>query len=70
MWAQAPAVGGGDASGAVGIYLMGVYAGAATACCAPVLAGAVTIAGVSGSWWAGAVLGLVYLFGLVSPLAS
>ena len=26
------------------------------------------IAGVSGSWWAGAVLGVFYLFGLVSPL--
>ena len=47
---------------------MGVFAGAATACCAPVLAGAIAIAGVSGSWWAGAVLGLFYLFGLVSPL--
>ena len=68
MWHHAPSVGGGDPSGLVGIYLMGVFAGAATACCAPVLAGAVAIAGVSGSWWAGAVLGLFYLFGLVSPL--
>ena len=68
MWRHAPSVGGGDPSGLVGIYLMGVFAGAATACCAPVLAGAVAIAGVSGSWWAGAVLGLFYLFGLVSPL--
>jgi cytochrome c biogenesis protein CcdA len=68
MWQHAPALGGGDPSGLVGIYLMGVFAGAATACCAPVLAGAVAIAGVSGSWWAGAVLGLFYLFGLVSPL--
>ena len=68
MWSHAPSVGGGDPSGVVGIYGMGVFAGAATACCAPVLAGAVAIAGVSGSWWAGAVLGLFYLFGLVSPL--
>ena len=68
MWHRAPSFGGGDPSGLVGIYLMGVFAGAATACCAPVLAGAVAIAGVSGSWWAGAVLGLFYLFGLVSPL--
>lgn len=68
MWHHAPSVGGGDPSGLVGIYLMGVFAGAATACCAPVLAGAVAIAGVSGSWWAGAVLGLFYLFGLISPL--
>ena len=68
MWHHAPSAGGGDPSGLVGIYLMGVFAGAATACCAPVLAGAVAIAGVSGSWWAGAVLGLFYLFGLVTPL--
>ena len=68
MWHHAPSAGGGDPSGVVGIYLMGVFAGAATACCAPVLAGAVAIAGVSGSWWVGAVLGLFYLFGLISPL--
>ena len=68
MWHHAPSFGGGDPTGLVGIYLMGVFAGAATACCAPVLAGAVAIAGVSGSWWAGAVLGLFYLFGLISPL--
>lgn len=68
MWHHAPSLGGGDPTGLVGIYLMGVFAGATTACCAPVLAGAVAIAGVSGSWWAGALLGLFYLFGLVSPL--
>jgi len=68
MWHHAPSVGGGDPSGVLGTYAMGVFAGAATACCAPVLAGAVAIAGVSGSWWAGGVLGLFYLFGLVAPL--
>jgi cytochrome c-type biogenesis protein len=68
MWNHAPSVGGGDPKGVVGVYMMGVFAGAATACCAPVLAGAIAIAGVSGSWWAGAVLGLFYLLGLVSPL--
>lgn len=68
MWHHAPSVGGGDPSGVLGIYGMGVFAGAATACCAPVLAGAVAIAGVSGSWWAGVVLGGFYLLGLVTPL--
>jgi cytochrome c biogenesis protein CcdA len=70
MWNHAPAFGGSssDSAGVVGVYLLGVFAGAATACCAPVLAGAIAIAGVSGSWWAGAILGLFYLFGLVSPL--
>jgi cytochrome c biogenesis protein CcdA len=68
MWGPAPSVGGGDPSGVLGIYGMGVFAGAATACCAPVLAGAVAIAGVSGSWWAGALLGGFYLLGLITPL--
>jgi cytochrome c-type biogenesis protein len=69
MWNHAPAFSGtGDSAGTVGVYLLGVFAGAATACCAPVLAGAIAIAGVSGSWWAGAILGVFYLFGLVSPL--
>ena len=68
MWHHAPSARGGDPSGVAGIYAMGVFSGAATACCAPVLAGAVAIAGVSGSWWVGAVLGGFYLFGLVSPL--
>lgn len=68
MWHHVPSVGGGDPQGILGIYGMGLFAGAATACCAPVLAGAVAIAGVSGSWWAGAILGLFYLFGLITPL--
>ena len=69
MFSGAPAIGGGsDRGGVLGVYVMGVFAGAATACCAPVLAGAVTIAGVSGSWGAGALLGGLYLFGLVTPL--
>ena len=50
------------------VYLMGAFAGAATACCAPVLAGEVVISGLSGSWAAGAALGGFYLLGLVTPL--
>lgn len=69
MFSGAPAIGGGsDHGGVLGVYGMGVFSGAATACCAPVLAGAVTIAGVSGSWAAGVLLGAFYLFGLVTPL--
>jgi cytochrome c-type biogenesis protein len=69
MFSGAPALAGGsDRGGVLGVYTMGVFAGAATACCAPVLAGAVTIAGVSGTWAAGALLGVFYLFGLVTPL--
>lgn len=55
-------------TGGAAVYGMGVFGGAATACCAPVLAGAVTIAGISGSWWVGAAMGVIYLLGLVTPL--
>lgn len=55
-------------TGSAAIYGLGVFAGAATACCAPVMAGAVAIAGVSASWWVGALMGGIYLLGLVTPL--
>ena len=55
-------------TGAAAVYGTGVFAGAATACCAPVMAGAVAIAGVSASWWVGAAMGGVYLLGLITPL--
>ena len=68
MWTM-PSFGGGRAStGILGVYSLGLVSGAATACCAPVMAGAVAIAGVTASWWAGAVLGTIYLLGLVTPL--
>lgn len=34
------------------------------------MAGAVAIAGVSASWWVGAVMGGVYLLGLITPLLA
>jgi cytochrome c-type biogenesis protein len=67
MW-NPPALGASDRGGLAGIYSMGLVSGAVTACCAPVLAGAVAIAGVSASWLGGVVLGAIYLFGLVTPL--
>lgn len=69
MWSlqvpQAPLGTGGAAT-----YGLGVFGGVATACCAPVLAGAVAIAGVSASWWVGGAMGGVYLLGLVTPLIA
>jgi cytochrome c biogenesis protein CcdA len=59
-----PRLGGSRAS----VFLLGGFSGAATACCAPVLAGAVALSAASGSWFGGALLGGVYVLGLVSPL--
>lgn len=47
---------------------LGAFSGAATACCAPVLAGALALSLGSGEWWGGAFLGGAYILGLVAPL--
>jgi cytochrome c biogenesis protein CcdA len=50
------------------VFALGAFSGATTACCAPVLAGAVMLSAASGSWTGGALLGGVYILGLVFPL--
>jgi cytochrome c biogenesis protein CcdA len=50
------------------VFLLGCFSGAATACCAPVLAGAVALSAATGSWLGGALLGGVYILGLITPL--
>jgi cytochrome c biogenesis protein CcdA len=59
-----PRLGGSAAS----VFVLGAFSGAATACCAPVLAGAVALSATTGSWAGGALLGGVYILGLVTPL--
>ena len=53
---------------ALSVLGLGAFSGAATACCAPVLAGAVALSAGSGEWWGGAFLGGAYILGLVAPL--
>jgi len=50
------------------VFLLGILSGAATSCCAPVLAGAVTLAVVSGVFWKALVVTYAYVFGMVIPL--
>jgi hypothetical protein len=45
-----------------------VFSGAASACCAPVLAGVLTLSAVSPGIAAGVGIGLAYVFGMVFPL--
>ena len=47
---------------------LGVFSGAATACCAPVLAGAVALSAASGTLAAGLLLGVAYVAGMMAPL--
>ena len=49
-------------------FSLGVFSGIASSCCAPVLAGVMTLSALSGSPAGGLVLGLAYVFGMVLPL--
>jgi cytochrome c biogenesis protein CcdA len=52
------------------VFVLGVFSGAATACCAPVLAGAVALSALNQSWLGGLTLGGAYLMGIVTPLVA
>lgn len=53
---------------ATSVFGLGAFSGAATACCAPVLAGAVALSATTGDVAGGLVLGVAYVMGLVAPL--
>ena len=50
------------------VFALGAFSGAATACCAPVLAGAVALSATTADVAGGLFLGAAYLAGLVTPL--
>lgn len=50
------------------VFGLGVFSGAASSCCAPVLAGVVTLSAMSSSLPQAMGLGLAYVAGMVSPL--
>jgi cytochrome c-type biogenesis protein len=49
-------------------FALGVFSGVASSCCAPVLAGVMTLSALSGSALGGLTLGVAYTFGMVFPL--
>ena len=59
-----PALTGSAAS----VFALGAFAGAATACCAPVLAGAVALSATTADVAGGLLVGAAYVVGLVAPL--
>lgn len=70
MWSlpsvlRAPDTSRGDSAS---FFALGVFSGVASSCCAPVLAGVMTLSVLSGSPAGGLVLGLAYVFGMVFPL--
>jgi len=50
------------------VYTLGVFSGAATSCCAPVLAGVLVLAALSTSFVEAAIVGFAYVVGMVFPL--
>jgi cytochrome c-type biogenesis protein len=56
---------GGDTGG---IFALGVFSGVASSCCAPVLAGVMTLSALSRSLVGSVILGLAYVFGMSFPL--
>lgn len=54
--------------GPAGVYLLGLFSGVASSCCAPVLVGVVALSGVTDSFLRALGLGLAYVFGMVAPL--
>lgn len=70
MWSlpgflRAPDTSAGDSGS---FFALGVFSGIASSCCAPVLAGVMTLSALSGSAAGGVVLGLAYVFGMTFPL--
>lgn len=50
------------------VFILGIFSGIATTCCAPVLAGVLTLAALPGSLFWGGIYTLSYVFGMVAPL--
>ncbi len=51
-----------------GIFALGVFSGIASSCCAPVLAGVMTLSALSSTTAGAALLGVAYVFGMTLPL--
>ena len=58
----------GDRPTALSVFSLGVFSGAASSCCAPVLAGVLTLSAISSSLPQSIAVGLAYVAGMVSPL--
>ncbi|MEK7627073.1 MAG: cytochrome c biogenesis protein CcdA [Patescibacteria group bacterium] len=53
---------------AFSVFVLGIFSGIATTCCAPVLAGVLALAALPGSMAWGGIYTLSYVFGMVAPL--
>lgn len=52
----------------ISIFILGIFSGITSACCAPVLIGVLTLSFLSPSMWQSLLIGFVYVLGMVTPL--
>lgn len=52
----------------ISVYILGLFSAVATTCCAPVLAGVLTLSAIPGSFILGGIYTLAYVLGMVIPL--
>ncbi len=57
-----------NVTNASSVFVLGIFSGFATLCCAPVLAGALALSVLPGSMFWGGVYSLTYVLGMVAPL--
>ena len=57
-----------EANNAGSVYVLGIFSGIATTCCAPVLAGVIALTVMPGSVFLGVMYTLAYVLGMVIPL--
>ncbi len=55
-------------SDVVSIFMLGVFSGITSACCAPVLIGILAFTFISPSFWGALLIGAMYVLGMVAPL--
>ncbi len=55
-------------TGGASVFVLGIFSGFATLCCAPVLAGALALSALPGSILWGGLYSIIYVIGMVSPL--
>lgn len=59
---------GGKVTGAGSVFVLGIFSGFATLCCAPVLAGVLALSVLPGSLFWGTTYAVFYVLGMVMPL--
>ncbi|MEK6916728.1 MAG: cytochrome c biogenesis protein CcdA [Nanoarchaeota archaeon] len=55
-------------TGVFSVFILGIFSGFATLCCAPVLAGAIALSALPGSILWGGLYSVIYVLGMVFPL--